>query len=116
VVLATIAAIVAALYAALGPTYESCGTSDAGEPITGCRHESTVTVNGSWVLIVLAVPIVVALLPLVFDRRTTRIVSVVLLWTFTVITGFSVGSFFVPAAVLMTVAAVRSDPVPTTVG
>jgi hypothetical protein len=110
VVIACIAAVAAALYAAFGPTYVSC----TGEAVqAGCRHGSTVAVNGWWVLVVVAIPVVVALVPLIFDRATTRTVSTVLLWTFSMITGFSVGLFFVPAAVVMTIASVRSGSVPT---
>jgi len=105
VVVASIAALAAASFAAFGPTYESCETT--------CRHESAFSVNGWWVLVVVAVPLVIALIPLLFDRRSTRIVSTVVLWAFSIIAGFSVGLFFVPAAIAMTIAAARSDPVHT---
>ena len=106
VVVAFLAALAGALYAAFGPTYESCD-------MDRCGSESTVSVNGWWVLAVIAVPVVFALAPVVFDRRPVRIASTVLLWAFCVIAGFSVGLFFVPAAILMTIASVRSDPVAT---
>jgi hypothetical protein len=106
VLVAAVAALAAALFAAFGPTYESC-------EMTSCRRESAVSVNGWWVLIVVALPVVVALASLVLDRRPVRIVAAVLLWAFSIITGFSVGLFFMPAALAMTIAAARSDPVPT---
>ena len=69
-------------------------------------------VNGAWVLVVVSVPVLVALIPVLVRHRRARIVSAVLLWFGCVLGMLSVGMFFVPAAILMTIAASRSEPAP----
>lgn len=104
-VLAVIGAAIAA-FAPLG----GCRSMPGGrERYTGV---STFEVDGAWVLVVVSVPMLVSLLPVVVPRRAARVVSAVLLWVCCVVGLFSVGLFFVPAAALMTVAAVLHDPQP----
>ena len=69
-------------------------------------------VNGAWVLVVVSVPVLVALIPVLVRHRRARIVSAVLLWFGCVLGMLSVGMFFVPAAILMTIAASRGEPAP----
>lgn len=74
--------------------------------------ESIFEVVGAWVLVVVSVPVLVSLLPAIVRRRAGTAVSAVLLWACCIVGIFSVGLFFVPAAALMTVAAVLHDPQP----
>lgn len=62
-----------------------------------------------------AVPVLIALTPVLWHRRGVRIASAVLLWACSVVGMFSVGMFFVPVAILMTIAASR-EPTPVTAG
>jgi amino acid transporter len=81
----------------------SAGTSDV------VRHISVVDDQGISVLVPLAVPVVVAIAGMLGRSRTARVISALLLWAFCVIGLASIGMFFIPAALLMTVAAARRD-------
>ena len=111
---AFIVAVVGALTAAfapLGRVVESYGSSN-GTQGTRTYGVSTFQVDGAWVLVVVAVPVLVALVPVLVRHRAARIVSTVLLWIGCVVGMFSVGMFFIPAAILMTIAASQREPVP----
>ncbi len=113
-VAAFLAAGLGALVAAFAPTgrvTESFGSS-SGAFSTRSYSESMFQVNGAWVLVVVSVPVLVALIPVLVRHRRARIVSAVLLWFGCVLGMLSVGMFFVPAAVLMTIAASRGEPAP----
>lgn len=56
-------------------------------------------VNGNWVFGVLAIPVVIALTSLVFDRL--KITGVIAMLAFVMIAGFSIGLFYLPSAVLL---------------
>lgn len=107
---AFVIAVLGAATAAFAPVGRSCGVS-AGGP-ERCVGESIFEVDGAWVLVVVSVPLLVALLPVVVRHRAGAVISAVLLWVCCVVGVFSVGLFFVPAAVLMTVAAAMPDPKP----
>jgi hypothetical protein len=62
--------------------------------------------------VVVSVPVLVALFPVLVRHRAARIVSAVLLWMGCVVGMWSVGVFFLPAAIVMTVAAARREPAP----
>ena len=103
-----------ALVAAFAPTgrvSESFGSS-SGVFSTRSYSDSMFQVNGAWVLVVVSVPVLVALIPVLVRHRRARIVSAVLLWIGCVVGMWSVGMFFVPAAILMTIAASRREPAP----
>jgi len=102
-VAAFLASVLGALVAAFAPTYSGCGTTSSGGEV--CSHATGFAVNGSWILVVVSVPVLVALVPVLVRRRPARIVSTVLLWIGCVLGMWSVGMFFVPAAILMTIAA-----------
>ena len=104
---AFVAALTGALLAAFAPTYTSCSTDAGG---TSCGSATGLSVNGSWILFVVSVPVVLALIPILVPRRGARIIAAVLLWACCVIAAASIGLFFVPAAILMTVAAIRREP------
>ena len=120
-VVAFVVAVAGGLIAAFAPLGRSC--SSTAVPAFGhnspppsveevCRGVSSFSVDGSWVLVVVSVPVALALIPVLLRYRPARIVSAVLLWACCVVGALSVGMFFVPAAIVMTVAAARPDPVP----
>ena len=78
----------------------SCGAV-AGSPETCTTgSESALEHEGASVLIVLAVPVLVSAMPLVYSRRTVAIAAAVLLTALLVLGGFSIGLFYLPAVVL----------------
>ena len=110
-VAAFVAAAIGALVAAFAPTYTGC-TTTAGSAVEVCSHETAFAVNGAWVLVVVSVPVLVTLVPVLIRRRPARIVSAVLLWIGCALGMLSVGMFFLPAAILMTIAAAQPSPAP----
>lgn len=114
-------AVVGALVAAFAPLGRECSSTaipslGSGTPVPAveevCRGVSTFSVDGSWVLVVVSVPVVIALVPGLWHRRWVRICSAVLLWVCCVVGLLSIGIFFVPAAVLMTISASIGDRAP----
>lgn len=111
---AFLVAVLGALVAAFAPTgrvMESYGSSN-GVFRTRSYSVSMFHTNGAWVLVVVSVPVLVALIAVVVRHRVARIVATVLLWTGCVLGMWSVGMFFIPAAILMTIAASRTEPTP----
>jgi len=108
-VAAFVTAAIGALVAAFAPTYSGCGSSSGVEV---CSHTTGFAVNGSWILVVVSVPVLVSLVPVLVRRRPARIVSAVLLWIGCALGMLSIGMFFVPAAILMTIAAAQPSPTP----
>ena len=101
------AAVIGALTVLFAPLYTSC-SSDAV-----CHGDSAFAVNGGWILVVVSVPVVLSLLPVLIHHPVVRTGAAVLLWACCVVALLSVGIFFVPTAILMTIAAARRrDPVP----
>jgi hypothetical protein len=72
-------------------------------------HATLLQVNGSWMLLAVAFPMIIALLPLVVRMRAMRISAAIVLGAFSFIAGFTVGLFYVPAAVAMLLAACVAD-------
>ena len=54
-------------------------------------------------------PVVVALVPLVFHTQLIRVIAAVLIGGFVVISGSSIGLFYMPAAIMMLLAACVAD-------
>jgi hypothetical protein len=113
VLVAFVAAVLGAGVAAFAPLGRACRVSMPGGQ-ERCVGQSIFEVDGAWVLVVVSVPVLVSLLPVVLRRRGARVVAAMLLWACCVVGIFSVGLFFVPAAVMMTVAAAMRDPEPVT--
>ncbi len=84
--------------------------------MTTFARSSLLATEGVWIVIVVSVPVLVALVPVFAPRRPARIVSAVLLWVGCVIALASIGMFFIPAAVAMTVAAARHEPTSVATG
>jgi hypothetical protein len=107
-VAAFLMAVLGALVAAFAPLGSTCEPALPGGTMR-CRGTSTFSVDGSWILVVVTVPVLVALVPLLLRRRAARILSAALLWTGCVVGIFSVGIFFVPSATAMTIAATQHE-------
>ncbi len=56
-------------------------------------------VNGPRVFGILAIPIVIAIVPLIFPKL--RVAAAVVMFVFVLIGGFSIGLFYVPSVVLL---------------
>jgi hypothetical protein len=108
--LALVAAAAGAVFVLFAPTYTTCD-SDAA-----CHGDSALAVNGWWIIVVVSVPVVLTLIPVLVHHRVTRVVAAVVLWLCCVVALLSVGIFFVPAAILMTIAVTRGDPAPAVDG
>ena len=86
----------------------SCGAV-AGSPETCTTgSESALEHEGASVLVVLAVPVLVSAMPLVYSRRGVAIAAAVFLSALVVLGGFSIGLFYLPALVLAWLAAAAS--------
>ena len=105
------AAIAGALIVAFAPLVHGVegSTTPAGEPLVRTFRTTIVSHEGLWVLGLVTAPVMVALIGLVGRRRTWVLgLSAVLLWAFSLVSIWSVGLYFVPAAILMTIAAAGS--------
>jgi hypothetical protein len=77
-------------------------------PLTEVRDSSTLLEgNGPRVIGLLLFPVGVAAVGL-FRRKDVRVMSAIFLWAFCFVAMYSIGLFFVPAAALMAVAAIRT--------
>ena len=107
----TVCASVLFLFAPLGME-ESASSSG----VTEQHRVSLLQMNGSRVVIVLAIPVVFAAVPVIFRRsahaRTLCVAAAVLLCTYCVLGALSIGLYFAPSAGLMIAAAVttRNSP------
>jgi hypothetical protein len=75
------------------------------------RHATLLQVNGPRVLIALAIPVLIALVPVVLPKFWVRIAAALVLATFAILGGFSIGLFYAPSAVTMFLAGCLSAPV-----
>lgn len=66
-------------------------------------------VNGSWAVVPVIFPVVVALLPGIFRKQAVRIVAAIVMGAFALVAGMSIGLFYVPAAIVMLLAACVAD-------
>jgi hypothetical protein len=69
------------------------------------RHETLSGVNGPVVRYVLAIPVLIAGVPILLRFRAIRTISAVLLAGWVVIGAASIGLFYLPSAITMIVAA-----------
>lgn len=106
---AFVAAVVGALMVSFAPLGRSCTPSfdDVSET---CRRTSLFSHEGASILGVVVVPVLVALFAVVVHRRPAYVAAALLLWIGCILGLLSVGIFFVPAAILMTVAAAVPSP------
>jgi hypothetical protein len=105
-----IAALVLAAVAATVVVFVPLATEATSD---SSGNETTAAVSllqsmGPSVFLIVAIPVVIAALPLFSRGRTWVVLSIVsaaLLWTFVVLGALSIGVFFMPAAILSLVAA-----------
>jgi hypothetical protein len=72
-------------------------------------HATLLQVNGTWAILPVLFPVCLALLPLVFRKQALRITAAVVMLAFSFISGFTIGMFYVPAAIAMLLAACVAD-------
>jgi hypothetical protein len=72
-------------------------------------HATLLQVNGSWAILAVAFPVIIALLPLVFRKQAIRIIATLVVGAFSLIGGFTIGLFYIPSALAMLLAACVSD-------
>jgi len=95
-------AVAAAIFLLVWPVY----TGFEDERPT---HATLRQVNGRWVIVPVMFPVLVSLVPLVLRKQAVRIVAAIVIGLFVLISGFSIGMFYLPAAVLMLLAAWVGD-------
>lgn len=78
-------------------------------PAYGPGHRSIVDVNGIAILSVFLVPVLMALVPVVWRRPSVRLLTVFLLTAFVFIGSASIGLFYAPTAVIAVLAALTED-------
>ncbi len=99
----------ASVISAFGPTVERAGTSyDTSGTLRQTRERvSLLEMQGPSALVPLSIPPLIGLLPLVLARRLVRLVAAGLLLLFAIVAGYSIGLFYLPAAVTMVLAGLR---------
>lgn len=115
--LTVLVAVVTSVLVAVAPLRQSQSCSvrtDAGEPsgVVECQSSTSSLVEGEGVgvLVVLAVPVALALLGLAWPMQMALVAIAILLSIGVVLTGFSIGLFYVPTAVMAWAAAIRASP------
>jgi hypothetical protein len=108
---ALLLAVAAALWLALSPGFYqgvSVTTSSSGKVVERSERASLLAENGMWALGLLAVPVFLAGLGVFGAARSHRVVLwcvAVVLLVFSIISGMTIGLFYLPAAVALLVAA-----------
>lgn len=103
VALATAAAL---LFAPTGTT-QSCSASTDGPLTCTSGATSMLATEGLWVLAPLCLPALACLLPVVRRSPLAARLVAISLFAYCLVTGFTIGLFFVPVAVAALVLAVR---------
>jgi len=96
-------AIAAAVFLLVWPAY-------SGSDGVRTTHATLLAVNGPWAIVPVMFPVLVAVLPFLSRRRALRVVATILLGGFVIISGLSIGLFYLPAAVAMLLAACTKPP------
>src|SRR5216683_671518 len=68
------------------------------------QHATLLQVNGPRALIALAIPVLIALIPVLLPKWWVRLVAGVVLGAFVGVAGFSIGLFYAPSAAIMLIA------------
>jgi hypothetical protein len=95
-------AVAAAVFLFVVPVY-SVFTGDQH------THLTLFEVTGVRTLIPVIFPVAVAFVPLVLRKQVVRISAAVIMCGFTFISGFSIGLYYLPAAIMMLLAACVAD-------
>ena len=107
---ALVLAVAADLFLVLYPVYQGVSVtgSSSGVVTTSSESATLITENGLWVLVPLCIPIVLAALGLIAAARSRRALAWVLggvLLGFVVLSGFTIGLFYLPAAITLLLSA-----------
>ena len=90
----------------LAPIYStaSCELVDDGPEVCTTGRESLIDNEGIGAVAILAIPVALAAVPVVFPRRAVAIAVAVVLSALTLLGAASIGLFFLPAAALSWIA------------
>jgi hypothetical protein len=94
--------IAAAIFLLVWPVYSEF---HAGRP----TRATLVEINGEWVIVPVMFPVLVALVSLVVRKQVVRIIAAIVMGAFVFLGGMSIGLFYLPAGVLMLLAACVED-------
>jgi hypothetical protein len=112
---ALLLAVVAGLWLAFSPGFYqgvSVTASASGEVVRRSEQTSLLAVNGMWALGLLAVPVALAVLGVFGSARSYRFLLwslAVVLLVFSILSGMTIGLFYLPAAIALLVAAALCD-------
>ena len=95
-------ALAAAIFLLVWPVY-------SGFDGVNTTHATLLQINGSWAILPVVFPVFLALLPLVFKKHAVHIIATVVMSAFSFISGFTIGLFYVPAAIAMLLAVCVAD-------
>ena len=87
----------------------SCESVDGGPAVCTTGRESLIEHEGFGAVAILAVPVALAAVPVVFPRRFVAISVAVVLSALTLLGAASIGLFFLPAAALSWIAVANSS-------
>ena len=106
-VISLLLAVLASVLSFTLPFYrEQTGVQRSGEPPTvQARHAKLSSVNGPSISYLLAIPVIIAGMPLLLLFRAARIISAILPMSCVVIGAASIGLFYLPSAITMILAA-----------
>lgn len=107
--------VAAGLFLAFYPVYQGVSATGSSSGVTTISSEraTLITENGLWVIVPLCVPIALAALGLLAVARRRRVLVWVLggvLLGFVVLSGFTIGLFYLPAAIALLLSAGLADP------
>jgi len=90
----------------LAPIYStaSCESVDGGAEVCTTGRESLIENEGLGAVAILAIPVLLAAVPVVYPRRAVAIAVAVVLSLLTLLGAASIGLFFLPAAALSWIA------------
>jgi hypothetical protein len=106
-------AVLASVWGLVAPAYtgttvreipvnrESSSTPQTETSVPPVQHLRLAEVNGPRTYFLLAIPVAVAGLPLLFRSRAVRVLSAVLITGWVVISVTSIGLFYIPSAAMM---------------
>ena len=111
---AVLLTIAAGLLLAFYPVYQGVSATGSSSGVTTISSEraTLITENGLWVIALLCIPIVLAALGLLAAARRRRVLAWVLggvLLGFVVLSGFTIGPFYLPAAIALLLSAGLAD-------
>lgn len=111
--LAVLAALAAVFLPVQHTVISRSGPGPLHFPVLETGYRSLLQTEGASILLPAGLPVLIALLPLAFagtrHARRAEILSAALLGVFVVIAGFSIGLFYLPAALAAILVARRSD-------